>query len=399
MNRFNSAVVFAAALLGAATSALGGVAGTITTVATPLSASPNPADLPNATYSDPARGLQSIVGYKVDIANGGRNTSNAVRFTAVAEVTDHPAELAVFDSAEGATCTTTNPASTAIACAIGTLRAGQVVPTFYVFFKTPAKVINGIADEAGQDSVRLSYQTFYAEGGRGHKSKPKNGFTPLTDAVPVVLGTPDPTLVRSIVLARGGTFFTGNIGEADTGDQHATKTVVPALTTHTTVQILEIPELGTVTAPCTANVFTCYTSQINIPGNFNAPPYLTIRLSQAIENIQFLPCKKKRYGHHGHHGHDDHDDHGGYAKSSTSSCTPTTRVPIEQVSIFYVPDLPADQTPLPVGLCVLPEPFMPPLDRPCISTRTVVKVPPVTGPTVRYEWIFISFKNGTLRIR
>src|SRR5215471_8551842 len=48
-------------------------------------------------------------------------------------------EKATFFSADGASCVTTNAALTAIECTIGQLKAGESFPTFFVFFKAPAK--------------------------------------------------------------------------------------------------------------------------------------------------------------------------------------------------------------------------------------------------------------------
>jgi hypothetical protein len=403
MSCLKSVFVFAAAMVGVATSALGGVAGSISVTVAPIL---SPAV---ATYTDPRTGFNGTVGYQVDVRNVLNNTSNNVLFTAKAAVTD-PAELATLEflPPEGVACTAIKGTTDiAINCAIGTLNSGQSFPTFYLFFKTPEFVPNGTADSGGTnpvpngtDYVTVSHQTFFAEGDKG--GRPKNGFTANVFADPTLLGTPDPTLVRSVVLASGGTFFTGNQGIADAIalDIHATKTVVPPLTKHTTAEIVETAVSGSVTSPCTGNVFTCYTSQITIPGTFNAPPYLTTRLSQAIQNIRkqtvtvTVPC------------YDDHDDDDRYRTSSTytysypRTCTKTKTqlVPIEQVVIKYLADVtlanpnPIEQT---VGLCS-PLAGPPPVGVPCITNRTVVN--DLSGKPIRYEWTFISFNNGRLAI-
>jgi hypothetical protein len=392
MNRSKSAMVFAAAMLGVVTSALGGVAGSISVTVVPIL---NPAI---ATYTDVATGFNGTVGYQVAIKNVGNNTNNSVRFTAQTYVTDS-AELATydFDSAEGVTCTANKgPTAIAVDCPIGTLSSGQSFPTFYVFFKSPVFVSNGTADGANQDFVTFNHQVFYAEGGNGPKSTPKNGFTTLTAAPSVVLGTPDPTLVRSVVLASGGAFFTGNqgIANASTLDIHATKSVVPPLTVHTTAEILETAVSGSVTSPCTTNVFTCFTSQITIPGSFDTAPYLTTRITQAIQNIRkqtmtvTVPCS--------------HDDDDRYRTSSTSrysyprTCTKTTTqlVPIDQIVVKYLSDA-AGSVEQTVGLCV-PLAGPPPVGVPCTTNRTVVN--DLLGKPIRYEWTFISFQNGRLAI-
>lgn len=390
MRTLKSTALIAAALAALAAPAFAGVEGSISVAVKPI------LDPAVATYTDPATGFQGTVGYQVDLQSAGKNTSNSVRFTAQANVTD-AAEFGTFEfvSSEGLNCSATRgPVFINLDCAIGTLTSGQVVPTFYLFFKSPVFVPNGTADDAGTDAVNFNYQVFYAEGGNGPKSTPKNGFTTLTAATPVVLGTRNPQVVRSVVLATGGTFFTGDQGIAVPTDEHATKSVVPALTAHTTAEIIE-----TGLACSSPNVVTCYTSKITIPGSFPVAPYLTSRITQAIQNIRTqtvtvtVPCY-----------YDDDDDK--YRTSSTSSysypktCTKTTtqRVPIEQVVVTYLADVtaanpnPMEQV---VGLCS-PLAGPPPVGVPCITNRTVVN--DALGNPIRYEWTFISFQNGLLKI-
>lgn len=382
MRRLRSTLLAFSAVFGVAASAFAGVADSISVTVVPILV---PAV---ATYSDPVTGFNGTVGYQVDVRNVGRNTNNSVRFTAQTYVTD-AAEFGTyeFDSAEGASCIASKgPVAIAIDCALGTLSAGQSYPRFYVFFKSPVFVSNGAADVSPNDFVTFNYQVFYAEGGNGPKSTPRNGFTTLTAATPVVLGTSDPTVVRSVVLATGGTFFTGNQGvaNASTLDIHATKSVVPPLRAHTTAEILEA---GT---DCTSsNVFTCYTSQITIPGTFSAPPYLTTHLSQAIQNIRkqtvtvtvTVPC----YSYPS-------------TCTKTQTQTQTQLVPIEQIVVTYLAD-PTLANPNPgvqtVGLCS-PLTGPPPVGVPCITNRTVVN--DQLGKPIRYEWTFISLSNGRFSI-
>ena len=377
------------AALGFMSSAYSGVADSVNVTVAPIL---SPAV---ATYSNSATGFVGTVGYSVDVSNVGKNTNNSVRFTAQSYVTD-AAELATyeFDSAEGASCTASKgPVAISIDCALGTLASGQSYPTFYVFFRSPQFVSNGTADVSGTDSVIFNYQVFYAEGGNGPKSTPKNGFTTLAAATPVVLGTANPEVVRSVVLASGGTFFTGNQGVADPSDIHATKSVVPPLTVHTTAEIIETK----VQDPCTSSlsVVTCYASQITIPGTFTTAPYLTTRLTQAIQNIKTqtvtvtVPCE-----------HDD-DDHTSSTYTTTSysgTCTKskTQLVPIDQVVITYLADASAtNPNPFPQTVILCSPLAGPPVPGvPCITNRTVVN--DLLGNPIRYEWTFISFSNGRL---
>jgi hypothetical protein len=368
---------------GAWTAAHAGVAGTIGVTIAPIQN--------NATYSSvgpPA--LNSVVGYQVTVQNTGKNTNNNVVFHAAVGATDN-AEAVSFNSSEGAVCTSEPPITNdatqiGIACALGTLSSGQSSPTFFIFFNTPLQVINGTADVAGTDFVSLSYQVTYAEGKNGPNSKPSNGFTTPVSATPVALGTSNPQLVRSVVLASGGTFFTGDGGNASApnNDPHATTTIVPALTTHTTVDISETPIAGDSLTPCTGNVVTCFVSSIAIPGSFPGP-FLSVRLSEVIQNILVVKtCVKVATG-----------DHDGDDDDFKLVCT-FKPVPIEQISVVYFGDgVPVTTT----GGLVLQTCNPTPVDAatPCISSRQVIL--DGGGNPIRYEWTLLGRHNGSWGVR
>lgn len=379
MQRMKSIVLVAACGWGGFTAAHAGVASTITATVTPIQG--------NATYSSagpPA--LNSVVGYQIDVKNIGKNTNNNVVFHAAVGITD-TAETVTFASAEGGACNgepplTSNASQIGIACSIGSLSSGQAAPTLFIFFNTPQQVLNGTADGAGTDFVNLAYQVTFAEGKNGPHSKPENGFTAPAFASPVMLGTANPQLVRSVVLVSGGTFFTGNGGTAEIGDEHATKTVVPPLTSHTTVDIAETPVAGSASAPCTANVFVCYISQITIPGSFTGP-FLTVRLSQRIENFQ----KIKTCASDGGCLHPD---------ACEPHCT-FEPVPIEQVVVVYLPDGSMTEVFPTLDLQVAPATCTPVGDTPCITAREVIR--DALGNPIRYEWTLISRHNGSWGMR
>ena len=383
-------------LLASATPAFGGVAGTIKVVVTPLA--PGNVSPLNATYTDPATNFKGSIGYQVDIKNEGNNTSNDVRFRAETYVTD-PDELATyaFESSAGATCSQTAtppPARIQIQCTLGTLKSGQVVPTFYVFFKTPQKVGNNVTgDAAGTDFVNLFYEVLYAEGKNGPKSKPQNGFTPLLQAQPnFVLGTTDPTLVRSVVVGNiGGSFGTGNDGVANNlpstnplSDQFAVKSIVPPIDApFTTVQILES---AAACNPISPNVKTCYGADFTIPGTF---AFLNNKFSMAIQNVKTVwVCPS----------------YSATPRTMNTTFVPVTwnctqqLAPIGAISFVYVPDGSATQ--FPVLACTqagVPNPPVNGQDVPCINKREVVKNS--LNKPIRYDWTLISYKNGRFQIR
>ena len=352
MHRLSSTLFGLAALFGAATSAFAG-AGSITTTVTPLQT--------KVTYSTSAQMI--YVGYRVAIGNTDGNTINHIRFTASASVTD-PAELATFDSAEGATCVTTNAAKTAIECWIGQLPAGVSYPTFAVFFKAPAKILIGVAD-TGLDYVNLSGDMVYAEGPSGGNPAPNSVVPWATPLLPVQvqLGTASDTDVRSGVPKAGGTFFTGIAGVSSGGDRFTTRVTVPEVAAFSTAQIIESEFASIASIPsiiCT-NFTKCWQSDITIEGN-NATnsylPYLTIVLRQDALNIK-------------------------------------SGVKIGSVIVWYLAS--ATSGPYQVGDCATgPQPILGGL--PCIAKRTYYKNSSVSGWTPEldgdFEWQIISLKNG-----
>jgi hypothetical protein len=274
MNSLKSAALFlaTASVVG---SAFAG-AGTMKTIVTPLS--------PKVTYSiagttSPPR-LDTYVGYSVTIANQGGNTINNIRFTGTTSVTDG-AEAATFSSAEGATCTASADLKS-INCVIGQLKAGVGFPAFAVFFKAPVKVVNGTADVEGEDEVSFSGITFYAEGTGGVPNSPPINSTERWAAADVVLGTNNPTLVKTAVpkLSTDFTFFTGEGAVSKSNDRFTTRVIVPPTTTFTTAEIFE----SVFTTLNCDNFYSCDQTQLTIPGTFT--PYLTIILRQDKLNIR-----------------------------------------------------------------------------------------------------------------
>jgi hypothetical protein len=286
MKNLKTAIVFAAATIGAATSAFAG-SGTIVTNVTSLS------DL--VTWSrdayksknlnlDP---LVSYVGYNVEVSNPSGNTINNIVFQGTTTVSGSN-EAAEFDSAYGATCNLiANPAgysanARTISCTIGQLTAGNPYPKFGVFFKAP---------KTGT-SVYFSGVTYYAEGTGGvPSSQPANsvvcwpgnvatitGDCSTTAPLVVALGTPNPTSVISGVPHSGATLYTGDQNTDSTVYTLNTKVKVPQVSTY----VLATIALTDATLDC--RIFTkCWNSAITIPGTFS--PYLTIVLRQDASSI------------------------------------------------------------------------------------------------------------------
>lgn len=258
-------------------------AGVLTTTVTPLPPAVTYSTLDSASPARPA--LDTYIGYTVSIVNAGGNTINNVSFSGATQVTDAD-EKAIFSSIEGATCTTPTP--TAIRCVIGQLKAGQVVPTFAVFFKAPLKdtlspLPDGVAGSCGTtDCVTFSGVTAYAETTGGANSPVDNSLGEWA-AGAVTLGTDNPTLVKSALQKSGGRLFTGSGAVSTSADAFTTSVIVPAGVTFTTAVIEETQE-KTDGIDCTnPNFSACFRSDITIPGAFS--PYLTVVLRQDASTI------------------------------------------------------------------------------------------------------------------
>jgi hypothetical protein len=349
----NVGYLLAAATVGVSMSAFGG-AGIVTTSVSSLQS--------NVTYAVPgATPLVTYLGYEVAIANGGGNTINNIRFTGSMQITD-PAEKAIFDSAQGASCsTTTNPGTsvndgTSIECTIGQLKAGEPAPKFAVFFKTPAKVTNAVADAAGEDHATFSGKVFYAEGA----PTPPNSVADW-GPIAVELGTFNPEDVRSAVPKgiAGYTVFTGDQAISKGTDKFTTLIKLPPLPSYTTAAIKE----SVFSAVC-SSFYICDQSELTIPlpeGTTSFSPYLTIVLRQDASNI----------------------------RAGTK---------IGNVLIDYVDD----QGVLHQNIGDCASPTTPRSDYiPCIAARKYYKNRSVPGWTADldgdFEWTLINLRNGSFR--
>jgi hypothetical protein len=327
-------------------------AGSISVTVTPLSS--------QVTYStnaitSPARpALLTTVGYTVQIANAGGNTINDIRFTGSVSATD-ASEVATLTSVDGATCTTIG---TTLSCSITQLKAGQVAPTFAVFFSAPvrnpvAPLPNGVLDACDTtDCLKFSGVLFYAEQTNGGNPAPNSVFT-WTPAF-AALGTPSFTNVRSAVPKSGGSYFTGDGGITTPTDPFTASVVVPAGTTYTTADITESTTTVISDSNC-VNFTVCQKAQITVPGTFS--PYLQIVLRL---DSSFIP-----------HG-----------------------LNINSINLHY------EGSPTPLGLCASPTTPNGGANAgiPCIAKKVYYKNRSVPGWTPDldgdFEWTLLNIKNG-----
>lgn len=236
--------------LGSTSTAWAG-AGTTTTVVTPLST--------NVSFTESATDPFFIV-YAVSVTNEVGNTINNIVFTGETSTTN---ALATFDSATGATCTTTNPERTRISCSIGQLKAGASAPIFYVTFRAPKEA-------TGATETSFSGTTFYAEGTSGVPQSTPQNSTEAWSTEEVSLGTTSPNNIKSGVpqVNRTLKFFTGsNTVDAELTDQITTTVSVAGTAPITSTLTIEEKARETTDVSCVAqdNFYRCYTSTLTIP--------------------------------------------------------------------------------------------------------------------------------------
>lgn len=232
---------------------------------------------PSVTYSTPGSAdvapLHTYVGYAVRVTNVGGGVAGDVRFKASARATDTD-ERVLFDSAEGAVCTPIGDA-TLVSCAVGALGPGQSTPTFFVFFKAPAK--DAASPLPDGDAAMCAKTDCVSADGIAYTGDGSASISAWSTSA-VTLRKPDAAVVQTVVPRAGGTLFTGN-GVSLDSDLFTTLVTVPASTQFATALISESPDA----TGCTNNFRTCFRSDVTIPGSFS--PYLTIVLRQDASTI------------------------------------------------------------------------------------------------------------------
>lgn len=280
----------------AASSAFAG-AGEVTTVVTPLST--------NVSYTELATNPIFIV-YAVNVKNEVGNTINNIVFTgATAPAPASSGALATFDSATGATCTTTNSGKTAISCSIGQLKAGGRT-SFYVTFVAPTAA-------AGSTATLFGGITYYAEGTGGLENSVPQNSTRTWTAENVSLGTTSPNNIKSGVPQVNKTlkFFTApNLVDAALTDQITTTVSVAGTAPITSTLTIQEAALPTDNTSCIAqgNFYRCYESELTIEDTSTQPPapfiypsgsgkYLgiTLRIDRAAIKPGFKPSNVRVY--------------------------------------------------------------------------------------------------------
>lgn len=246
--------------LGSSTAAWAG-AGEVTTDVTPLST--------NVSYTESTTDPIYIV-YAVSVTNEVGNTINNIVFTgATAPNPASNGSLATFDSASGASCTTTNSDRTAISCSIGQLKAGES-RFFFVTFLAPTAA-------SGTTETLFSGITYYAEGTGGLANSVPQNSTRSWTADNVSLGTTSPNNIKSGVpqVAKTLKFFTApNAVDAELNDQITTTVSVAGTAPITSTLTIQEEPLPSNDTDCIAqgNFNRCYVSTLTIEDTSTVPP-------------------------------------------------------------------------------------------------------------------------------
>ena len=237
MQNWKLKAVLAAVVACGATSA---IAGEITAT---LAAPPFPVTLSTS-------GSETLASYRVTLTNTSTSSAlNLARLVGTTSVALGAAGAkAVFKTVAGATCTTTND-GTLIDCNVGDLALSESKP-FTVTFTTPTS----------GSAITLTWQAVFNSGGSPGNS---NGNAGTTD-IPLVAPNPD-GFFSDVPANVALTFFTGG-GIATIEDPWVTKVKLPSTGTATTAKIEEKVVLTT----CAADLLTCSTSTLTIPGTFGA---------------------------------------------------------------------------------------------------------------------------------
>lgn len=269
--------------------AFGGVAGTVTGTVTPLGG------VTQVTYSiESSKVMDTYVGYQFSLANtGGSATATNVSLTVTATASD-PAEVVKLllnaDVVLPPTCAPVVNTVNSFTCNVGQLKSGQPFPTFQAFFRAPTKVANqdntGPFDAPGTDFVNISMTWTWAE--RTNDQNPNSNSSGSALDVGVLLGTENPTDVKSVVPKSGVSLYTGKDG-IPTSDDINKKQAMLAM----------IPKLEGATTFATANLGVSFVTDdlitgdptcINL-GHFKQCPIFSVSIQNPTSQDQTFPVK------------------------------------------------------------------------------------------------------------
>jgi len=194
--------------------------------------------------------------YDVVITNTSQPTISGWRFVGRASVVGGTSVATFYAPGSDPNCSAPNSA-TEVVCAFSPLASGAS-QAFKVAFNAPTD----------GTEINLSWRAFWDESGNGGN----DGFKA---AQATALEPPNLNAVASVVPSNTPalTFFTGG-GIATPADPWVTRVTVPAnITVSTTATVVETVTPG----GCAADLLTCNTSTLTIPGSFSSLLEITLR--------------------------------------------------------------------------------------------------------------------------
>jgi hypothetical protein len=216
----------------------GEIAGTVTSV------------IPSVSLS--IGGSEPAASYSVTLTNTSNSgTLNVARLAGTTTVVGGSADAkAIFKSAAGASCATTNIGGTSVDCNVGSLALGES-KTFTVTFKSPTS----------GTSIQFAWQAVFDNGtppgnSNGEAGTASTGLDPI-DSAKVVSDIPPNLAV---------TFFTG-AGVATPSDPWVTIVKAPSVPLGTTATVVE----DVAVSQCSPDLLDCRTTTMTIPSTFGTP--------------------------------------------------------------------------------------------------------------------------------
>jgi hypothetical protein len=354
-----------AAVLGNVTPAFA-AAGEITASVTAVS--------PQVTYSSTGTGLTTFFALQGQLTNGSPNTINDVTITVKVSATDPAEQIELFDAGSylPSACTQTSPSQ--FTCALRQLKSGASFPAtpFTVFYKAPVKVVNGVADGVGADTIKADVHLVYAEGTRDTPSVPQNSVRDLTFASLVTLGTDTQVNVKSAVPKSGASLFT-DAGVPSAANKAAERADIPSLSVPFAISDITIGD-NTADAQC-----------INLGHFYQCPVFFTSIQDGSLQEALFPnpPWLTTIY-----------------RIDLTNLKIPTSKL-LTSVQLLYTGGIFTD---FPVLACVngAPNTGAPtdaqPAGVPCVLSSQCFKKGTLGSENGFCEWDLINIRNGSLKI-
>jgi hypothetical protein len=193
-------------------------------------------------------GQPTYAQYNVVIQNTSTPTISGWRFMGRTSVAGGTTTASFYAAGSDSRCVANNSAGTEVVCSFEPLASGAQMGFSIAF--------NGPADG---NQIDFSWRVFWDESGSGGN----DGFR---SAAATGLYAPNDSQVSSVVPSQAPalTFFTGG-GIATVADSWVTRVTVPAnVSTSTTATVSETVTPG----GCAADLLTCNTSTLDIPGSF-----------------------------------------------------------------------------------------------------------------------------------